>query len=666
MLALLEPCIMKDILDRPHLGCAMLIAACLEKGIKTTLIKGQTRYLKDMFVNDSEELWRLIQDLKEDDLKKMVGIGEYKKSIQEKGLRQFQDELKSLYQYVIIDKNPRHYFNAILIEKFTNLSRNFMTLYFYYLKKFNHTKLKIVDRYVSEIIKSNPRYIGFSLQGHFDPLSRTIRKRIKELTEIPIIVGGALTPFIDLKKLDKIFEEEYFDYLVIGCGDHALPSLIKTLENNKNPKGITNVFYKKGSRIIDNDLGIIDDLDELPYPDYSQFDLDLYLTPKRILPLQTARGCSWSKCAFCSHHKIYQGKYRTFSIEKVIKTIKHLQNNYNCSHFVFHDDELPPVRAKRISEAILSNKVKNINIHAPVRLENGYNNSALLQLMRKAGFVQLHWGVESGNQRVLNLINKGTNIKTTSQILRKSFKSGIGNICFIFFGFPGETQREAQQTVEFLKKHAKYIEEVSLGPFAFDFNSPIGKNPGKWGVDIKADGSYSTKNGMNSEELNVFYSELVKGLEINSTKITSDKFKYLLPGHCRVMLRFLISSHVLLSDTILRRYIRGGELNKIFLIILGEIKKKGGRTMFRPINTTETCLINQYHPEKEKVLDSLEEEIFILSDGTLSIEDVCFIICNNFKTRNEKEYIYKKCINFFRELFSKNFGLCFAKSWRLS
>ena len=63
MLALLEPCIMKDILDRPHLGCAMLIAACLEKGIKTTLIKGQTRYLKDMFVNDSEELWRLIQDL---------------------------------------------------------------------------------------------------------------------------------------------------------------------------------------------------------------------------------------------------------------------------------------------------------------------------------------------------------------------------------------------------------------------------------------------------------------------------------------------------------------------------------------------------------------------------------------------------------------------------
>ena len=663
MLALLEPCITHNLLDRPHLGCAMLIAACLEKGIKTTLIKGQTRYLKDMFVNDSEELWRLIQDLKEDDLKKMVGIGEYKKSIQEKGLRQFQDELKSLYQYVIIDKNPRHYFNAILIEKFNNLSRNFMTLYLYYLKKLNHAKLKIVDRYVSEIIKSNPRYIGFSLQGHFDPLSRTIRKRIKELTEIPIIVGGALTPFIDLKKLDKIFEEEYFDYLVIGCGDHALPSLIKTLENNKNPKGITNVFYKKGSRIIDNDLGIIDDLDELPYPDYSQFDLDLYLTPKRILPLQTARGCSWSKCAFCSHHKIYQGKYRTFSIEKVIKTIKHLRNNYNCSHFVFHDDELPPVRAKRISEAILSNKVKEISIYSYARLSNGYNSNKLLHCLRKAGFSTIAWGMESGSQRVLDSMNKGIKVSEMSQILKKSSKNKITNLCFIFFDFPGETQREAQQTVEFLKKHAEYIEYVMISTFAFDLNSPIGKNPGKWGVDIKADGSYSTKNGMNSEEFNVFYSELVKGLEINSTKITSDKLQYLPSGLNRRMLHFLNSSYRLLPNAPLLECLKKRKLNTIFPIIIGEIKREGNRNIFRPINVTETSFINQYHPEKEKVLDSLEEEIFILSDGTLSIEDIVLTIYKDFKKSYKKECIYKKCTSFFQDIFAKKLGFGFTKSW---
>lgn len=144
MLTLVEPCVMGNLLDRPDLGCSMLIAACQVKGIKTTLIKGQTRFLKDMFVNDSEELWNLIKDLKEFDLKK-IRIGEYKKAVQKKGIKQFRDELSGLYQHVIIDKNPRNYFNGSMIEKFNNLHNIFASVYFYYLSKLNYRKLKIID-----------------------------------------------------------------------------------------------------------------------------------------------------------------------------------------------------------------------------------------------------------------------------------------------------------------------------------------------------------------------------------------------------------------------------------------------------------------------------------------------------------------------------------------
>jgi len=665
MLALVEPCIMDSFLDRPHLGCAMLIAACQEKGIKTTLIKGQTRYLKDMFVNDSEELWGLIQDLKEDDLKK-TGIAEYKKSIQEKGIRQFQDELRSLYQYVIIDKNPRHYFNGQMVEKFNNLHSIFAAIYFYYLRNLNHSKLKIIDRYIFEITKSNPRYIGFSLQNSFGPLSRIIRKRIKELTEVPIIVGGALTPFIDLKKLDKTFEEEYFDYLAIGTGERVLPSLIEALDNKKEPKGIINVFYKKDSKIKGNDLEVINDLDSLPYPDYSQFDLDLYLTPKRILPLQTARGCCWRKCAFCAHHNIYFGNYRTFSIEKVIKIIKHLQNTYNCSHFAFHDEDLPSRRAEKISGAILNNNLEGISIYTYARLTNGYNSNELLGYLRKAGFSTVVWGMESGSQRVLDLMNKGTKISTMSQILKKSSKNKIANLCFIMFGFPGETKRETQQTVEFLKKHANYIDDILWGTFVLDPHSPIGKSPEKWDVDVREDGSYSTKRGMSLEEVNAFYSELAKELMLNSVKITSDKLKYLLPGLNRRMLHFLNSNYRLLSNIILLEYLKKEKLNDIFPIILGEIRKKGKRTLFSPINIHESCFINQYHSEKGKVLDSLKEKIFILSDGTLSIDDIILTICKDFEGGRRKKYIHKKCTDFFLDIFSKNRGLGFTKSWNSS
>jgi radical SAM superfamily enzyme YgiQ (UPF0313 family) len=661
MLALVEPCVTSDLSDRPHLGCAMLIAACLAKNEEVTLIKGQTRYLEDMFVNDSDELWGLLQDLKAGDLKRM-GIDQFKTSIQAKGLRQFQDELKSLYQYVIVDKYPRHYFDALKIAQFKNLHQIFVKVYFHYLTALNQGRLRIVDRYVSEIIKSNPGYIGFSLGTAFDPLTRTVRRRIKELTDIPIIVGGAPTPFIDLKNVHKAFEEGYFDYLVIGAGESALPSLIEALEDKTEPKGIANVFYRKDGKLRTNDLEAINDLDSLPYPDYSQFDLDLYLTPKRILPLQTARGCSWGKCAFCSHSIIYRGQYKTFAIETVIATIKHLQNTYGCSLFVFHDEELPAGRAKRISEAIVKNDLKEIGIYTYARLA-GYSG-ALLRLMRKAGFTLINWGMESGCQRILDRMNKGTTLFTMRHILIKSSRNAIANLCFILFGFPGETKGEAQQTIEFLKKHAAYIDDIQSSEFIFEPYSPVGKNPGKWGIRCRADGTYSTQSGMNVEDRGALYAQFDTEFQINSIKVTSDKLKFMLPGYNRRMMHFLNSSYRLLPKAALLDCLKKGKLNSIFPIILGEMKKGGNKNILLPINSAETVFINQYFPEKGKVLGGLEEKIFVLCDGTLSIDDICSALYRDFKKMYGKKHIYKKCIDFLRKASSGNWGLFFARSWQ--
>jgi len=655
---------MDTLFDRPDLGCAMLIAACQERGIKTHLIKGQTRYLKDMFVNDSEELWHLIQDLKRDDLKKLRLLG-YKKDIQKKGIKQFQDELKDLYQYVIVDKTPRHYFDAQVGIKLASHLTTFKNIYFYYLRELNYPRLKIVERYVSEIINNNPRYIGFSLRNIFGSFSRIIRKRIKEVTDIPIIVGGSLTPFIDFKHLDKIFKEEYFDYLVVGAGERALPDLIQSLQSNREPAGIANVFYRKGGRIEGNNLEVINDLDSLPYPDYSQFDLDLYFTPKRILPLQTARGCCWRRCAFCSHHHIDFGNYKAFSIEKVIETIEHLQDTYNCSHFTFNDPALPPGRAKKISKAIISNNnTKNIYISTYARLDDGYNNSDLFGLMRKAGFVSIMWGMESGCQRVLGLMDKGTRVPAMSQILRKSSKNNISNLCFALFGFPGETREEAQMTVDFLKNHEDYIDVIIPGTFLLVPCAFVIKNPEKWGVDIKEDGSFSTKSGMSRKELNVFFSKFSDRIKINGIRTASNKLKYYLPGFNHTLLFFLNFSYGLLSNTLLSKRLKKGRIKDIFPIILGEIKKEGRRNVFQPIKINKPRLFNKYLPQKTKDLDTLEEKIFTLSDGLLSIEDIASLVYNNSRRHYKKEYIRKKCARFFHYIFDKNHGLGFTKSWR--
>ncbi|NQS99551.1 MAG: radical SAM protein, partial [Candidatus Omnitrophica bacterium] len=567
------------------------------------------------------------------------------------------------YQNIIVDKNPRRYFDSLAIEKFSLLQNVFTGVYLYYLRELNYSKLKIVERYLAEIIQTNPRYIGFSLQGDFDLFSRIIRKGLKKLTAAPIIIGGSLTPFLDLKQLDQTFARECFDYLVIGSGELALPSLLEALENKTEPKGIANVFYKKANKVTGNELAVIDDLDQLPYPDYSQFDLDLYLTPKRILPLQTARGCSWRKCAFCAHHRVYLGSYRTLSIKRVIESIEHLQNSYNCQHLTLHDEELSATRAKRISQAIFSRGLTGLSLYAYARLSREYNNSRFLSRLRKAGFAAFAWGLESGCQRVLDSIGKGTELSVMSQILKKSAACRIASLCFAIFGFPGETRPEAQQTVEFLKKHAQYIDEIIFQCFALESNSPIGKNPEKWGVSISSDGSFSTKTGMNRQEARNFGQEFQIKYRLNSIKVTADKFRYLPECQLRRMLHFLNSSYNLLPKATLLDCIKRKQLGSIFPIIVGKIENRGSRTVFYPADIKESCFINQLCPKKEKTLGDLEQKIFVLADGRLSIEDIISTACRDFKSKHSISHIRNKCIDSLQTAFSKDWALGFAKSW---
>jgi len=666
---LVEPCISDYLVDRPDLGCAMILAACKARGIKANLIKGQTRYLRDMFINDSEELWNLMQRLSPADLKQ-IKISQFGKIIQEKGKKQFQAELKDLYDKIIVNQSARIYFNADLIEKLDHLRGVFLKTYLYYVNQKKFINLSIIERYFEEILRYKPRYVGFSLKDQFDPFSRVLRKKIKEFTDVPIIVGGSLTPFIDLKNLNKLFAKEYFDYLVVGPGECALPSLIESLEEKNEPEGIANVFYQKDGKIRAGDLKIIEDLDRLPYPDFSQFDLDLYLTPERILPLQTARGCSWARCSFCSHHSIYLKQYRTFNIGKVVDTIKHLQITYNCSHFVFNDEELPPGRAKIISKAILKSRIKNIYLATYARLVEGYNNDNLLRLMRQAGFVQFLWGMESGCQRILDLMNKGTKVSTAGQILKKCWQRSISSICWIIFGFPGETKEETQETVDFLRKNSRYIEFLMLGAFRISRHSPISENPEKWGVKIKKQGSYAVSGGMTQKESKLFVRQFCKKLAANIIRCTSGKLNYFLPSFLARMLHFLKSSHQLLDSQEVLSRIKKRKLNSVYPLILGEIIKTNQQLKFMPVKSDETIFINeivnknaQFFKRQERILDRREKKIFVLSKGNLSIGQIVFKLQEDCKSRQEKEFIKTRCLDFYSEIFSQNWGLGFARGW---
>jgi radical SAM superfamily enzyme YgiQ (UPF0313 family) len=652
MLTLVEPTNMTSMSDHPNLGCGMLIAACRREGIDVKLIKAQTRYIRNMFVEDSDELWELLGNL--DTRHAPKRLLKYKNYFRSWPLELFQQELNRLYHEVILNKTAGSFVNPNKINRFITLYNIFSQLYIYYILEHRHLGLQLINRYVREIVSSSPRYLGYSVCGAFSPVSREIIRQVKEKTGIPVIVGGAYAPFVDLEHLDTVMREEGFDYLVVGAAEKALPALLETLEHKKQPEGIPNVFYRENGRVKTNKLEVIDNLDALPFPDFSQFDLDLYPTPVRLLSLQTARGCYWRKCAFCSHHRSDLNKYKTWSVDRVIETLEHLQTTYNCSHFFINDEAIAPVRARKISEAIIDGGLE-VHFEVRARFDKPFNDDNLLKTIQTAGFGAIAWGMESACQRVLDLMNKGTKKGTISSILKKAHKNKISNMCFVFCGFPGETKEEWRETVDFLKEHNEFIAGITDGTFVLLKYSPIGRNPDKWGVTATNDG-YTVTTGMSMEETEYYYKRYMDDYRAWRRK-QNNAFEYLksaYKGHYVAntfmarMLFFFLSSRGLNGREI-RSRLHDNDHDALYPLIPGRMMKGENMVTFFPVNVEKSIFDNFMEPVNEKIFSTLDHVLVGLADGSRHMGDIIdqAALQLNLPTHEIKE----KSLGFFKQAF---------------
>lgn len=668
MLALVEPLMLNTIMDRPNLGCAMLIAACEQSGIKTRLVLGQTTYLREMFLEDSDEIIELLNAVEDDEIPS--ALAQYKRFVLGEGEAELKDRLKGVYCSTIAAKSLRDYLNSAQVNKLTNHFLNMLIVYYYHLDKLNHTNLRLIDRYCSRIINCRPDYIGFSLYNGFEPIIRSIMKRVKEELDIPIIVGGSFSAHLQENDVKFIFEHEIVDYLIIGQGEYALPNLIKRIKKrNTSNINIPNVCFKEAGKIIINEREVIKNLDELPFPDFSQFELDLYLTPVRILPLQAGRGCTWRKCAFCNHHDIYLGKYTAFSIKRIVETIEHYRNTYGCNHIAFHDEELPPEVAKAICAALIDKGIKGIYLYTYARLTKGFTQD-VLRLMYRVGFRAISWGMESGCQRILDLMNKGTDLSTMENILRLSSEEGISNLCWVIFGFPGETKNDANKTVAFLERNHEFIDLSILQPFGLLRGSPIAKNPSRWNIVIPdADtkrteremyypsysiNNYAVQKGMNIDETKRFFNVLLKKADLNIIKLASERFRFVPMIHTARMLCFLLSSFGLIDKETMRIKHKDKKCGKVFPVILGTIRRTGKKIELLPLVTQETLLINLIRPPEALKLNDMEYQSYLLSQGTHSFSEILKNVYEGFGDSYVEKEISIIVKSFFEKLLDKD------------
>lgn len=278
--------------------------------------------------------------------------------------------------------------------------------------------------------------------------------RNKGLWNGKIIVGGPHTTVA----LDTI--PEFVDYVVQGEGERAILEII----NNKAKE-----------RVIRKER--IKDLDSLPFQPWDIFNKLPYhyfcrwMDEKPIFTMNTSRGCPFN-CAFCSVGSIWGTEYTYFSANRIISEIEYLIKNYGAKGIYFREDNftLNGKRTQEFCEKLIKKKL-NIAWACETRVSN--LSEKLVKLMSTAGCKAFFLGVESGSQKVLNILNKNITVEQTRNVLGWCKKYNINAFCSLITGVPGETYEDYLLTKKLMDELKPYV--YGFGPFVGIPNSPLYK-----------------------------------------------------------------------------------------------------------------------------------------------------------------------------------------------
>jgi len=342
------------------------------------------------------------------------------------------------------------------------------------------------------VSKEQPDVVGISIGTQMQLLAGlTFSKMIKEtFPNVHVVVGGNVITRLqeELPKHERFFTE-VFDSAILYEGEHALLWLIEALNGQRDLASVPNLMWRTPEGVTQNKEVYTEKTAALPLPDFDGFPLDSYFVPERIIPYLATRGCYWGRCTFCDHGQGYFDQYRGMTAQHVIEQVKALKEKYHCTHFLFSDESYPPALFKKVSQMLVDQNV-GIKWTTLIRFEETLQDQAVWDLAAKAGCCTLYYGMESANERVLNLMDKHAKKSVIQNNLHQAAKAGIWNHVMAFYGFPGETRDEALETRQFVIDNQPVIHSVELFYFVAYRHTPMVRNPEKFGITIHKQEEY--------------------------------------------------------------------------------------------------------------------------------------------------------------------------------
>lgn len=258
------------------------------------------------------------------------------------------------------------------------------------------------------------------------------------------------------------------DFILIGEAELTLKELVASIEENRNDfAAIQGLAYKQnGNTIKTVKRSVIKELDELPFPAWDIINMqpykEMWLQHAGYFSMNmgTTRGCPF-KCNWCAK-PIYGNRYNSRSPENVVAELKMLKEKFQFDHIWFCDDifGLKPGWVNRFADLVEKEKLQlkfKIQARADLLLQENY-----IKDLARAGCDMIWMGAESGSQKILDAMDKGTAIQQIYESTRLIKKYGMKPCFFIQFGYPGETKEDIRKTIDMINELLPYDIGISV------------------------------------------------------------------------------------------------------------------------------------------------------------------------------------------------------------
>lgn len=306
------------------------------------------------------------------------------------------------------------------------------------------------DDLEKEIRKKKPNVVGITATTFTLIDSINVAKTVKNVDKnIKVLFGG---PHVNIYPEETINIPE-IDFIILGEGELVFTEFLKGIESGSGLEKVKGLVFKHGNRIVNTGCReFIEDLDSLPFPARHLTSYKKYysLIAKRspITTMLTSRGCPY-RCLFC--HRPHMGKiFRARSPENVVEEIIECVN-MGIREILIYDDTFN-VDKQRVLEICNLIKERGIDIFFDIRARIDRMDKETLMALKKAGCVRIHYGVESANQRILDILRKGITVEQVKNVFKMTKDVGIETLAYFMIGNPTETKEDILNTIEFAKK----------------------------------------------------------------------------------------------------------------------------------------------------------------------------------------------------------------------